>query len=320
MPTTRDAVGSACPVCGASGLAPTDQVFSLEDVLDRWKSETGARFSPTTAARYAGEQVRLHRCEACRLGVFLPIHVGSEDFYSAIANQDQDYYVEDRWEFRTALRDLARARPRHLLDVGCGSGAFLGLARNRLPDTARTGVDFNPAATAAARARGHDVLDASENDLAHVLEGPYDAITVFQVIEHLHDPRTFALQLRDRLAPGGSLIITVPNAAGPVRHFSAALTDIPPHHVTRWQAETLRALAETLGWPVARMATEPLPDYLWDAYLPVLCEKDLRAPSAVRRGLVRFLPRITAALRAARVRWLPGVPGLALYARLERPA
>src|SRR4029079_4475876 len=46
------------------------------------------------------------------------------------------------------------------------------------------------------------------------LDGMFDLVTSMEVIEHVADPAAFLKALADRLAPGGLLIMSTPNATG----------------------------------------------------------------------------------------------------------
>jgi 2-polyprenyl-3-methyl-5-hydroxy-6-metoxy-1,4-benzoquinol methylase len=315
-----------CPLCDGGTLAPTDQRVVLADVVRRWKAEAGVELDEDTRRRYAEpddpalREVRLHRCEACRYAPFLPAVVGSEAFYEALAQLDDGYYVGARWEFERAARDLRAAGARSVLDVGCGSGHFLDHARAALPGARIAGFEFNARLAARARARGHEVASGISLPEPEALGGPFDTVCLFQVVEHVADPVAFLRAARRLVAPRGQLVVTVPNAAGPVRHFSTALTDIPPHHVSRWEESTFRLAARRLGVEVVDVAFEPLPEYLWDSYLPVMLERDWLSPGIVRRfRLARVVPPLLRGLRRLGVRRLHGVRGHALYVRL-RPA
>jgi hypothetical protein len=146
----------------------------------------------------------------------------------------------------------------------------------------------------------------------------FDAICVFQLLEHLSDPIAFIKDVLNLISRNGILIIGVPDNAGPVRHFSDALTDIPPHHVSRWCESAFRIGMQGCGLRIKRVAYEPLPEYLWDYYLPVMLEKDL-LPEKLGKifshcGLTHLLIRV---LRCLRVRWLPKIAGHTLYVVME---
>ena len=103
----------------------------------------------------------------------------------------------------------------------------------------------------------------------------FDAICMFQVLEHVADPIQLIENARELLHLGGILIVSVPDRQMPIRHFSDSLTEIPPHHVSRWCEFTFRFVAMHLGFTVEKVAFEPLPSILWDAYLPVLWDDNI---------------------------------------------
>jgi len=100
------------------------------------------------------------------------------------------------------------------LDVGCGAG-LLAEPLARLGAKV-TGVDAAPELIAVAR--DHAAAMALEIDYragaVEGLKGQFDLITCMEVIEHVADPAAFAAALAKRLAPGGLLILSTPNATG----------------------------------------------------------------------------------------------------------
>lgn len=103
---------------------------------------------------------------------------------------------------------------RRVLDVGCSTG-YLGRA---LIDRGCSvdGVEIDP--EAAQIAREHlgtvDVLDLDRDDLAEALAGrTYDRIVFADVLEHLMQPQRVLAAAATLLAPGGQIVISVPNVA-----------------------------------------------------------------------------------------------------------
>jgi SAM-dependent methyltransferase len=98
----------------------------------------------------------------------------------------------------------SEAQPR-LLDVGCGSGAFLRTATES--GFRAEGIDLSHAATERARAAG---LQAHTGDLIRdrppTWNQAFDAVTLLATIEHLPDPVATLTAARACLAPGGILI------------------------------------------------------------------------------------------------------------------
>jgi 2-polyprenyl-6-hydroxyphenyl methylase/3-demethylubiquinone-9 3-methyltransferase len=100
------------------------------------------------------------------------------------------------------------------LDVGCGAG-LLAEPLARLGAKV-TGIDATPEVIAVAREHAAAMgleIDYRIGDVA-ALEGQYDLVTCLEVIEHVADPSAFLKALAARLAPGGLLVLSTPNATG----------------------------------------------------------------------------------------------------------
>jgi 2-polyprenyl-6-hydroxyphenyl methylase/3-demethylubiquinone-9 3-methyltransferase len=100
------------------------------------------------------------------------------------------------------------------MDVGCGAG-LLSESLARLGAKV-TGIDAAPEVIAVARdhaaAMGLEI-DYRVADVIDV-EGQFDLVTCMEVIEHVAEPQAFLDALARRLAPGGLLILSTPNATG----------------------------------------------------------------------------------------------------------
>lgn len=108
-----------------------------------------------------------------------------------------------------------------VLDVGCGSGA-LGAAATSAGNRV-TGVELDESAVATAatrisRALRHDVTDVA--GLTRELGERYDRIVFADILEHLPDPAPVLARYRDLLAPGGRILVSVPNVAAWTVRFS----------------------------------------------------------------------------------------------------
>lgn len=133
-----------------------------------------------------------------------------------------------------------------LLDVGCGDGQALEI----LADLGWlvSGVEVDPDAVAAARARGLEIRHGTLTD-AGLGEGSFDAVTSSHVIEHVHDCAAFLSESRRVLKPGGRLVVVTPNARAMLleRHGKNWHGLHPPYHLLLFTAESLRSLAQKVG-------------------------------------------------------------------------
>jgi O-antigen biosynthesis protein len=153
-----------------------------------------------------------------------------------------------------------RAPLGRVLDVGCGSGGS-GPALRRAGATEIVGIEIEPDAAAVARERYDHVITGAAEEAIPALEGVFDRILLYDVIEHLVDPWAVLRSLLPRAAPGGQLHVSVPNA----RHWSLVRDLVlrgtfgyaewghrDATHLRWFTARDLRAAVEGAGWRVTR--------------------------------------------------------------------
>jgi SAM-dependent methyltransferase len=199
---------------------------------------------------------RIVRCRACGL-----VYVNPRPPEKFLPGLYADYHGRDggdeaSWNrlmarnFREAAAWVERSRegrgPGRLLDVGCGYGGFVRIMRDRGWDAG--GIDPSPATVSAAVAAGLPVRLGTLGDV----EGRYDAITLFYVLEHLPDPAAALRKLFDLLSPGGILLVRVPHTAPIVRALrpfglDGTLFD-PPFHLFDFPPAVLRDMMRAAGF------------------------------------------------------------------------
>jgi 2-polyprenyl-6-hydroxyphenyl methylase / 3-demethylubiquinone-9 3-methyltransferase len=120
--------------------------------------------------------------------------------------------VDQHWQGDECSRTPLEGKS--ALDVGCGAG-LLAEPLARLGAKV-TGIDASPEVIEVAREHAEMMgleIDYRAGDVQS-LEGQVDLITSMEVIEHVADPAAFVKALAKRLAPGGLLILSTPNATG----------------------------------------------------------------------------------------------------------
>jgi SAM-dependent methyltransferase len=149
------------------------------------------------------------------------------------------------------------------LDVGCGSGAWLGLARALGWRVA--GIEANEAAARKAR-RFTDELHVGDVLGAPFATASFDVVTAFHVLEHVVDPVAVVRRMLEWLAPGGLLIVEVPNAGGlGAALFGRAWSGLElPRHLSHFTPHTLERTVRNAGGRVVWGWHQAKPRYyLW---------------------------------------------------------
>jgi SAM-dependent methyltransferase len=128
-------------------------------------------------------------------------------------------YVDLSDEGIAHLQDLATdvvarletrlAGPGRLLDVGCGPGILLSVARDRGWQV--QGLELAAGSVERCQRVGHDVKSQTLDDFK-CEEGSFDAVVLHHVLEHIADPRAAIEKCCRVLRRGGTLFIAVPNA------------------------------------------------------------------------------------------------------------
>lgn len=184
---------------------------------------------------------------------------------------------------RAGTRDPVPSR-RALADLGCGTGVFLDVARERGWST--SGLEVSDYAAAVARDRGHAVSNVAITR-AELESDRFDCVTMWDVIEHLADPAEALSAACAGLRSGGAFALST----GDVTSLCARLCGEHwhlfnlPEHLFFFSPEALRRLLVRSGARVLRIVREPYwaaADYL----LERLCKSGrMRAPDWLRRPL-----------------------------------
>ncbi len=210
---------------------------------------------------------------------------------------------------------------RSVLDVGCGFGFAADMAARVLGWRA-VGVDPSSAAVAGRRLLGADIR-AEYLDAATELGEPFDRVIASEVIEHVADPHAMVRLLRERLAPGGVLALTTPNAAAiaPGGDAGQLLGILAPGvHLTLFTAASLASLLGRGGFAHVRVreAADNLVAEASDWPLPTAGDGDhVAAYRAYLEALLQLAPPGSALWNGAAGRLLALLAGTAPLPALD---
>jgi 2-polyprenyl-3-methyl-5-hydroxy-6-metoxy-1,4-benzoquinol methylase len=169
--------------------------------------------SPRIRRRYRLARFEVFACDDCTVQFRHPLPSAAE---LHAMYEDPRYHASQYFDepgprspelriFRRGLADLAELVPvGRLLDVGCARGTFLALAR--AAGWQAEGIELSHRHVELARERG---LTVFEGDIATAAlpAGSYQAVTMWDVLEHVNDPAAVLASARRLLAPGGVLLV-----------------------------------------------------------------------------------------------------------------
>lgn len=229
----------SCPVCGAGAPRPKLRVGRVE----------------------------ILGCGACGLAWWTPdpAHAAASVydagyFHGAGSGRGYDDYAgleaSLRETFARRLRRLAPPAPgARLLDIGAAYG--FAVAEARRAGWRAWGLEVSAAAARAAAAAGIPVLvaDAARAPFA---AGSFDAVTLWDVLEHLPDPHVAVAELARLLRPGGQLALSTGDVGSVAARLSGARWHLYnlPEHLFFFSRQSLRRLLEAHGLRVESMRAE----------------------------------------------------------------
>lgn len=236
----------ACPVCKQSNFK---FVF---DVVDYTVSK---------------QKFSIYECEHCSLRFTqdvptedaIGIYYKSEDYIShtntskgLINNLYQKVRTITMKQKAALVMDKTRLQKGSLLDIGSGAGAFLSTMQGR----GWTVLGLEPDADARKVALADfNISSIPSSEIYHLETEKFDAITMWHVLEHVHQLHDYISTLHKILKPGGKLLIAVPNYtskdAATYQQYWAAY-DVP-RHLYHFSPKALRKLMEPHGFKVAEM-------------------------------------------------------------------
>ena len=191
------------------------------------------------------------------------------------------------------MRQIVELPRGFLIDVGCGNGNTLKLARQLGWQT--LGIELDSAAVAVARAQGLEVVQGSYEALAHY-EGKASCIICSHVLEHVHRPLQLLKLLLGSLTPEGVLLLAAPNAASYVRdHYGENWRGLEaPRHLAIPDAGWLMSWLSEHGFDCTQVPSD-------DTVMMIESER-IR-----RRGLVTAASDVKAARNLALVKKGPSL-------------
>ncbi len=260
-----------CPVCGSDRL---EKVLVAKDHT------------------VSSETFTIVECSGCSLRITqdAPAAESIGDYYKSeeyISHTNTAKGLVNRiyhWARRITIRSKCKTVEKHtradkgrLLDLGSGVGSFVHAMKQRGWDA--LGLEPDEGARAVARER-YGENTAPIEQFYSLPAGSFDAISMWHVLEHVHDLQGYVQQLGTLLKPNGRLFIAVPNYTSQdaeIYQECWAAYDVP-RHLYHFSPRAMETLIKKNGLQLRAM----LPMWLDSYYISLLSSK-------YRYGKSRFL-------------------------------
>jgi 2-polyprenyl-3-methyl-5-hydroxy-6-metoxy-1,4-benzoquinol methylase len=167
---------------------------------------------------------------------------------------------------RALIRRVSGRTSGNVLDIGCGTGGFLNVMKDAGWNT--IGLEPNETARKMAASKG---LDVYNSDDLFTLKQKFQVITMWHVLEHVHELHRYMNRIATLLEQEGVFIVAVPNYTAndqlAYQQYWAAY-DVP-RHLYHFSPASMKTLAEKHGFTIDKM----LPMWFDSFYVSMLSEK-----------------------------------------------
>lgn len=158
------------------------------------------------------------------------------------ATEDRHWWFVARRKIFCEALSFSKPHPaQRIVDIGCGTGGNLSLLQ-QFGDV--IGLELNPDAANMAATHGQVVV-GGETQLWPIAANSVDTFTAFDVLEHIPDDKTAALNLFASLKPGGRLVLSVP-----AYQWLWSQHDESLHHHRRYVLPDIVTLATSVGFSI----------------------------------------------------------------------
>ena len=204
MPLGKVAV-DRCPVCEQE----PGEVWTTGQDYESWTCEDIWTVRHCPACRHLWLDPRPAESELDTIYPPTYYAYSYEEKISRIARKAKE--ILDARKFLPLLALMPR-KPTNYLDIGCGSGRYLRMMRDRGLDPGRIyGLELDEQKTAKLRAEGFRVFSQRVEDCQELEPDSFDLVTMFHVLEHVENPGAVLRKIARSLTPDGLLILETPN-------------------------------------------------------------------------------------------------------------
>lgn len=272
-----------CPICRASSFKP---ILKCRDYS------------------ISKEEFEIVQCLTCGLRITNPRpdaqsigkYYESEDYVSHSNTQkgliNKLYHIAKKKAIKNKISLIESLNPsgKALLDIGCGTGSFIGEIQKK--GWTVLGVEPNEGARKIAR-KNYSIDVIPDNEIINQKVGSFNVITLWHVLEHVHNLRDRVEEIKKLLSTNGLAIIAVPNPESwDAKHYGKfwAAYDVP-RHLYHFSPVQIKKLFSEVGFVHLKSFPMKMDSY----YVSMLSEKyQSRSLGMIKAAINGFLSNLKA--------------------------
>ncbi len=278
---------TTCPVCNASNLQPalsaidytvSQEQFQILKCIDCKHLFTQNVVSQNEIGRYYKSENYISHSDT------------QKGFINKLYHTIRKYTLESK---RKLVQTETKKQQGKILDIGCGTGAFLNTMK--LKGWESTGLEPDDVARTKAKEL-YSLEPLPSHEIFNLPGNTYDAITLWHVLEHVHQLQEYIAQLKNMVTPTGCIFIAVPNYTSyDAQHYGAqwAAYDVP-RHLYHFSPTSMKKLVEQHGLTIKKIK----PMWFDSFYVSMLSEQYKNGKGNILKAfLIGFLSNLKTVLK-----------------------
>ncbi len=253
---------TSCPVCKSENIS---DLFTAEDYTVSHEKFT------VTACKTCTHLFTQNAPEQNEIGKYYASenYISHSDTQTGVVNKLYHVVRKKTLNGKKNLIQTETAKQTgKILDIGCGTGAFL----NTMKAAGWEITGLEPDETARKKAKElYNITPLSSPEIFNLPTNSYDAITMWHVLEHVHQLHEYVEQLKNLITDKGQIFIAVPNyTSHDAQHYGSAWAahDVP-RHLYHFSPASIKNLVEQHGLTIKKIK----PMWFDSFYVSMLSEK-----------------------------------------------
>ena len=200
------------------------------------------------------KEFTLFHCNNCDVYFWHPLKHPGQKFYETSELHEVKGEKKLQWRHKQFLKDPI-LKSGKFLDIGCGTGEFLNEVKNLGLDAWGIDIASRQIKFAKEKYGFKNIFITTLDEFIKTNPFKFDAISFFEVLEHLDSPKSFIVNVKKILNPLGFIIFSVPNTERV--GMGKESEEMPPNHLLRWSKKSITKFLEQENFDIVKIVEQP---------------------------------------------------------------